>query len=66
MVNNGAVTWFGPDETVQEKHIRLMFEVQVRTPFELSQLVLPGMRARQWGAILNISSKGAIHPAGPP
>ena len=43
-----------------------MFEVQVRAPFELSQLVLPGMRARQWGAILNISSKGAVHPAGPP
>jgi citronellol/citronellal dehydrogenase len=66
LVNNGAVTWFGPVETFQEKHFRLMFEVQVRAPFELSQLVLPGMRARQWGAILNISSKGAIHPAGPP
>jgi citronellol/citronellal dehydrogenase len=27
---------------------------------------MAGMRARKWGAILNISSKGAIHPAGPP
>jgi len=44
----------------------MMFEVQVRAPFELAQLVLPGMRERRWGAILNISSKGAIHPAGPP
>jgi citronellol/citronellal dehydrogenase len=43
-----------------------MFEVQVRAPFELAQLVLPGMRARSWGVIVNISSKGAIHPAGPP
>src|SRR5262245_11180677 len=66
LVNNGAVTWFGAVETFQEKHFRMMFEVQVRAPFELSQAVLPGMRARQWGAILNISSKGAIHPAGPP
>ena len=66
LVNNGAVTWFGPVETFTEKHFRMMFEVQVRAPFELAQLVLPGMRARQWGAILNISSKGAIHPAGPP
>jgi citronellol/citronellal dehydrogenase len=66
LVNNGAVTWFGAVETFQEKHFRLMFEVQVRAPFELSQLVLPGMRARTWGAILNISSKGAIHPVGPP
>jgi citronellol/citronellal dehydrogenase len=66
LVNNGAVTWFGAVETFQEKHFRMMFEVQVRAPFELSQLVLPGMRERQWGAILNISSKGALHPAGPP
>jgi citronellol/citronellal dehydrogenase len=66
LVNNGAVTWFGAVETFQEKHFRMMFEVQVRAPFELSQLVLPGMRARGWGAILNISSKGAIHPDGPP
>ncbi|HEU4841688.1 MAG TPA: SDR family NAD(P)-dependent oxidoreductase [Ilumatobacteraceae bacterium] len=66
LVNNGAVTWFGPVETFQEKHFRMMFEVQVRAPFELAQLVLPGMRERRWGAILNISSKGAIHPEGPP
>ncbi len=66
LVNNGAVTWFGAVETFQEKHFRMMFEVQVRAPFELSQIVLPGMRAREWGAIVNISSKGAIHPVGPP
>ncbi len=66
LVNNGAVTWFGAVETFPENHFRMMFEVQVRAPFELSQLVLPGMRARHWGAILNISSKGAIHPEGPP
>ncbi len=66
LVNNGAVTWFEPVETFAENHFRMMFEVQVRAPFELSQLVLPGMRQRRWGAILNISSKGAIHPGGPP
>jgi citronellol/citronellal dehydrogenase len=66
LVNNAAVTWFGRVDTFQEKHFRMMFEVQVRAPFELSQMVLPGMRARSWGAILNISSKGGIHPAGPP
>jgi len=66
LVNNGAVTWFEPVETFAENHYRMMFEVQVRAPFELSQFVLPGMRSRQWGAILNISSKAAVHPAGPP
>ena len=66
LVNNGAVTWFEPVESFAENHYRMMFEVQVRAPFELTQLVLAGMRQRRWGAILNISSKGAIHPAGPP
>ena len=62
LVNNGAVTYFEPVESFSEKHWRLMFEVQVRAPFELAQLVLPGMRERGTGSILNISSKAAIHP----
>jgi citronellol/citronellal dehydrogenase len=37
-------------------------EVQVYAPFELSQLVLPGMKARGSGWILNISSHAALHP----
>lgn len=66
LVNNGAVTYFGPVADFEEKHFRLMFEVQVRAPFDLSQLVLPAMIERGGGSILNISSKAAIHPAGPP
>lgn len=63
LVNNGAVTYFEPVETFNEKRWRLMFEVQVRAPFELTQLVLGGMRERGGGSILNISSKAAVHPA---
>jgi citronellol/citronellal dehydrogenase len=66
LVNNGAVTWFGAVETFQEKHFRMMFEVQVRAPFELAQALLPGMKERGRGWILNISSMAAIHPQGPP
>lgn len=62
LVNNGAVTFFEPVSDFTEKHWRLMFEVQVRAPFELAQLVIPGMRERGSGSILNISSKGALHP----
>src|SRR3954452_23023765 len=43
-----------------------MFEGQVRAPFELAQRVLPGMRSRKEGWILNISSGAARHPEGPP
>ena len=66
LVNNAAVTYFEPTETFSARHYALMFEVQVRAPFELAQLVLPGMRARKQGWILNISSGAARHPEGPP
>ncbi len=66
LVNNGAVTYFEPVVDFEEKHWRLMFEVQVRAAFELAQLVLPSMIERGGGSILNISSKAAIHPDGPP
>ena len=62
LINNGAVTFFEPVADISEKRWRLMFEVQVRAPFELSQLVIPGMRERGSGSILNISSKAALHP----
>jgi NAD(P)-dependent dehydrogenase (short-subunit alcohol dehydrogenase family) len=62
LVNNAAITYFIPVETFPERRFRLMMDVQVWTPFELSQLVLPGMRERGHGWILNISSHAAIHP----
>ena len=65
LVNNGAITYFEPVETFTEKRWRLMFEVQVRAPFELTQMVLPGMLERGRGSVLNISSKAAIHPEVP-
>ena len=66
LVNNAAVTYFEPVDRFDEGHYRTMFEVQVRAPFELVQLVLPGMRERKRGWILNISSGAARHPEGPP
>ncbi|GAC1530174.1 MAG: SDR family NAD(P)-dependent oxidoreductase [Acidimicrobiales bacterium] len=66
LVNNAAITYFEPVADFDDGHFRLMFEVQVRAPFELAQMVLPGMRERRSGWILNISSGAAIHPVGPP
>ena len=62
LVNNAAITYFIPSADFPEKRFRLMMEVQVRAPFELSQLVLPAMRERGAGWILNVSSHAAIHP----
>jgi citronellol/citronellal dehydrogenase len=66
LVNNGAVTYFEPVVDFDERHFQLMFEVQVTAPFHLASMVLPGMRERGSGSILNISSKAGLHPEGPP
>jgi NAD(P)-dependent dehydrogenase (short-subunit alcohol dehydrogenase family) len=63
LVNNGAVTYFIPVDEFAEKRFKLMMEVQVYAPFHLSQLVLPKMKERRSGWILNVSSHAAIHPA---
>lgn len=66
LVNNAAVTFYEPFDDFRESRYRLMFELQVRAPFELAQLVVPGMRSRGRGAVLNVSSRAAGHPPGPP
>ena len=62
LVNNAAITYFTPVSEFRQKHYDLMMDVQVWAPFYLSQLVLPGMRDRGHGRILNVSSGAAIHP----
>jgi citronellol/citronellal dehydrogenase len=66
LINNAAVTFLQPFEEFTDKKFRLMFEVQVLAAFELAQLVVPSMRERGAGWILNISSRAGIHPLGPP
>ena len=62
LVNNAAVTWFMPVKEFSEKRFRIMMDVQVWAPFELTQLCLPSMIERGGGWVLNISSHAAIHP----
>jgi citronellol/citronellal dehydrogenase len=66
LVNNAAAAFYMPFEKISAKRFHVAFEVNVRAPFELCQLVLPDMRARGRGWIVNISSASALHPAGPP
>ena len=65
LINNAAITYFIPVETFPEKRFKLMMEVQVYAPFHLSQLVIPGMRDKGAGWIVNISSPAGIHPKQP-
>jgi NAD(P)-dependent dehydrogenase (short-subunit alcohol dehydrogenase family) len=66
LVNNAAVTYFIPAADFTARRFQLMFDVQVEAPFHLAQLVIPGMREKGRGWILNISSGAARHPALPP
>jgi len=62
VVNNAAILVPGGTIEFDERYYDRMFEILVKAPFHLSQLVLPGMIERGGGSILNISSGAAIHP----
>jgi len=66
LVNNAAGGPFRPFGKYSERDLRLTYEINVMAPIELCQLVVPGMRQRKKGWILNISSESAEHPVGPP
>jgi len=62
LVNNAAILVPGGTIDFSERYFDRMFEILVKAPFHLSQLVLPGMIERGGGSVLNISSRAAIHP----
>ena len=66
LVNNAAVTFFLPIDSFPEKRFRLMMDVQVWGAIDLAQRVIPGMREAGGGSILNITSRAAVKPMGPP
>ena len=66
LVNNAGPAFYEPAQSISDKRTRLSFELNVLGPFELMQRVLPGMRERGAGWILNISSATARPPSGPP
>lgn len=66
LINNAATAFFVPVEKVSDKWLRRTFEINLYAPLQLSQSVLPGMRERGWGRIVNISSASAEIPPGPP
>jgi citronellol/citronellal dehydrogenase len=66
LVNNAAVTFLLPFGQITPKRYDLMFEVQVKAPFQMTQAVWGSMVERGGGHILNISSRAGIHAIGPP
>ena len=58
LVNNAGYGYFAAIEEGEDADVRAMFEADVFGPVNLIKAVLPGMRARRQGRIVNISSVG--------
>src|SRR3954447_1763477 len=56
LVNNAGFGQSGPVEFVTEEQVRHQFETNVYGPLRLIRAVLPSMRARGEGRIVNVSS----------
>ena len=56
LVNNAAIDFIGTLEEQEDKDIRAQFEVNFFGAVALTRLVLPGMRKRHTGTIVNVTS----------
>lgn len=57
MVNNAGIHPLKPIEEIVDKEWDLVFAVNVKAHFYFCKAVLPGMRKRKFGRIINISSE---------
>jgi citronellol/citronellal dehydrogenase len=60
LINNAAITFPG-DLALPLKRHDLIMNVNVRAVLQTIQLVVPGMRQRREGAIVNVSSAAGLH-----
>jgi citronellol/citronellal dehydrogenase len=60
LVNNAAITFPG-DLDLSMRRFDLVMQVDLRAPLYSTQLVVPSMRARGGGAIVNVSSLAALN-----
>src|SRR5215472_10056289 len=62
LVNNAGIGYFAAVEESEEKDTRQVFEIDFFGLARMIQAVLPGMRKRRCGHIINISSIGGLAP----
>jgi NAD(P)-dependent dehydrogenase (short-subunit alcohol dehydrogenase family) len=60
LVNNAGRGWFGSIEGMDDSAVRSMFELNFFAVLSVTRAVLPGMRARGTGWIVNISSVAGL------
>jgi 3-oxoacyl-[acyl-carrier protein] reductase len=56
LINNAGINKIAPFLQVDSADFSMIHQVNVVAPFRLIKTVLPGMVARQWGRIVNVSS----------
>ncbi len=59
LVNNAGIARRYPWDRVPEEGWDEIMNINLKSAFLVTQAVLPGMRARKWGRIINISSGAA-------
>lgn len=59
LVNNAGISRPQPIEEIAEPDWDQVIAVNLKSCFLVTQAVLPGMRARQWGRVINLSSVAA-------
>lgn len=62
IVNNAAILVPGTIETVQERHLDLIWQIDLRGPLLLIKYALPHMKAAGRGHIVNVSSRAGVFP----
>ena len=59
LVNNAGIARVQPVEEITERDWDELIDANLKSCFLVTQAVLPGMRERQWGRIVNLSSVAA-------
>lgn len=62
LVNNAGIGWMNAVEGTNPETARTLFETNTFGPMALMQAVLPQMRARRAGVIVNVSSSVTLKP----
>jgi NAD(P)-dependent dehydrogenase (short-subunit alcohol dehydrogenase family) len=66
LVNNAAMNGYVPFDEARPKDLERCLQVNLWAPWELMKAVVPGMRERGRGWVLNLTSFAAELPPGPP